>query len=156
VKRQKRKANATKAATPAPARLLVCDDQALVRSCIRDMLEGISSIRVVGEAASGRTAIAEALELNPDIILMDVCMPDLDGIEATRQILSYLPTTRVLAFSGNSDGETMRRMFAAGARGYLLKTADRTELLTALREVLAGECFVSTRSSNLTNWPRHD
>ena len=143
-------------ARPAPARLLVCDDQALVRASVRAMLRGIPSIQIVGEAISGRTAIAAAFDLEPDLILMDVSMPDLDGIAATTQILARLPNARILAFSADAGAETMRRMFAAGARGYLQKMTNTLELVTALRRVLAGEFYLSVQAGNFPNWPRRD
>ena len=143
-------------ARPAPLRLLVCDDQALVRASVREMLRGIPSIQIVGEATSGRTAITMACDLEPDLILMDVSMPDLDGIAATSQILARLPDARILAFSADAGAETMRRMFAAGARGYLHKTTNAVELVSALRRVLAGEFYLSVQAGNFLNWPRRD
>ena len=140
----------------APARLLLCDDQKLIRTRVREILKAVPSIEIIGEAADGKGAVALALQLKPDIVLMDVSMPELNGIEATRQILSRLPNTRVLAFSVESDAETIRRMFAAGARGYLIKTGEPVDLVLALQKVLAGEYFLGAKPNIEPNWPKHD
>ena len=134
----------------------MCDDQKLIRTRVREILKAVPSIEIVGEAADGRTAVAMALQLKPDVVLMDVSMPNLNGIEATRQILSRLPKTRVLAFSVESDAETVRSMFAAGARGYLIKTGDPVELVVALQKVLAGDYFFGIKPSAPPSWPQHD
>jgi len=94
---------------------------------------------VVGEAVDGRSAVSMALSLRPDVVLMDVSMPDLNGIEATGQITAQAPGIRVLAYSANSDEDTVRRMFMAGAQGFLRKSGDPIELITALKKVLGGE-----------------
>jgi len=85
-----------------------------------------------------------ALELKPDLVLMDVLMPDLDGVEATRQIRDLLPATHIVALSSDPSAETVEKMFAAGARGYLLKTDDPHEWIVGLQNVLAGSCFVGS------------
>jgi DNA-binding NarL/FixJ family response regulator len=142
--------------TKNPARLLICDDQQLVRSRVREILQNVSTIRVIGEAGDGRTAVRVASELKPDIILMDVSMPDLNGIEATRQIVTDIPGIAVLGYSTDSDERTVRQMLAAGAHGYLSKTGDPAELITALTKVLAGEEFVGVQPTNGKHWPRRD
>ena len=126
-----------------PARLLLCDDQSLVRIRVRQFLKQTSSFEVVGEAVDGRSAVSMALSLRPDIVLMDVSMPDVNGIDATDQITAQAPGVRVLAYSANSDEETVRRMFMAGAHGFLRKSDDPAELITALKKVLGGERFPS-------------
>jgi DNA-binding NarL/FixJ family response regulator len=140
----KLKHNRSLAGLPNPLRLLLCDDSALVRSCVRRFLEGVATIDVVGEASGGIAGVKMALELQPDLILMDVSMPDLDGIEATRQIQDRLPGTHVVALSSDPSAETVEKMFAAGARGYLLKTDDPQEWIVGLQNVLAGSCFVGS------------
>jgi LuxR family maltose regulon positive regulatory protein len=142
--------------TRNPVRLLICDDQLLVRSRVREILRHVSTIRVIGEACDGRTAVRLASELKPDIILMDVSMPDLNGIEATRQIVTDVPGIAVLGYSADSGERTVRQMLAAGARGYLSKTGDPAELITALTKALAGEEFVGVQPTNGTYWPRRD
>ena len=139
-----------------PARLLICDDQQLVRSRLREILKDVSTIRVIGEATDGRAAVRMALELKPDIILMDVSMPDLNGIEATRQIVSDMPRIAVLGYSADCGERTVQDMLAAGARGFLNKTGHPAELITALAALLAGEHFVRVQPNNGALWPRRD
>lgn len=135
-----------------PARLLVCDDQKLIRLRVRQMLEDLVSIRIVGEAADGPSALTTARELRPDVVLMDVWLPGMDGFEATRLLLEEYPEIRVLAFSSDSTTDSMRRMFKAGASGYLIKTGDPSELVAALELVLAGGCFISAMPAPERNW----
>jgi DNA-binding NarL/FixJ family response regulator len=137
-------------------RLLLCDDQVLSRARVREMLKEASSIQVIGEASGGRSAVKMALELSPDVILMDICMPDLDGIEATRQILARAPDIRIVAFSSDFSSQCIGKMFSAGARGYLLKPSSAEELLLALRKIHAGEVFLSAPACETRTWPRPD
>src|SRR3989442_4329869 len=113
-------------------RLLICDDSAEARSVVRTMLGDEAEIEVVGEAASGEEAVAKAVELSPDVILMDVGMPGLDGIEATKRIREVLPTARVVAFAGSDDSEVASAMIAAGASAYCVKGAPLWELERAI------------------------
>jgi DNA-binding NarL/FixJ family response regulator len=142
--------------TPNPVRILLCDDQKLIRSRLREVFAELPHIQVVGEAATGAEAVKMAIELKPDIVLMDVSMPDMDGIEATRQIIARAPGLRVLAFSADFDADHTRRMFAAGACGYLLKTADPVELLVAIQTVLSGKRFISGAADGSQNHFSHD
>lgn len=137
-------------------RVLVCDDQPLVRAHLREMLDQPGEIQVVGEASGGRTAVKLALELNPDVVLMDVSMPDLDGIEATRHILSKAPGIRILAFSADCSSERISKMFRAGARGYLLKPSTPPEIRRAVHRVHAGELFLGIPEGDRPTWPRPD
>lgn len=121
-----------------PITVLLADDHALVRKGFRRMLEDDPDIRVVGEAASGPQAIEAALQLSPEVIVMDLAMPELDGIQATTQILRERPQTRVLILSMYSEENYVRNAFAAGARGYLLKNALEVDLPYAIKEVAAG------------------
>jgi DNA-binding NarL/FixJ family response regulator len=141
---------------PTTVRLLLCDDQKLVRTRVRQLFKELASIQVVGEAADGASAVKLALELEPDIVLMDVSMPHLDGIEATRQILAKSPDIHILAFSSDFDPETVKKMRAVGARGFVFKGADLVELLVALQKIAAGESFVTVGPSSRRHWPRHD
>ncbi len=138
-----------------PTRVLVCDDQPFIRSFLRKRLTDCGFV-VVGEAAGGRLAVAMALELKPDVVIMDVSMPDLNGIETTRQILARAPGIRVLAYSTDGGPETIKQMLAAGARGYLLKTGDLVELVLAIRKVQAGESVVSASPRETRRISRHD
>jgi DNA-binding NarL/FixJ family response regulator len=119
-------------------RVLLADDHSLVRKGFRRMLEDDPAIEVVGEAASGPAAIEAALELKPDVIVMDLAMPELDGIQATSEILKKLPATGVLMLSMYSEETYVRNAFAAGVRGYLLKDALEVDLPYAIKEVAAG------------------
>jgi DNA-binding NarL/FixJ family response regulator len=140
----------------ATVKLLLCDDQRLIRACVREVLKHADSLEVVGEAENGKSAVAMALKLKPDIVLMDVSMPEMDGIEATRRILAKSPGIRILAFSCDSNPETVEKMFAAGAHGYALKNGHPLNLIEALQKVLAGQCFVSTRPTTPAVWSRPD
>jgi DNA-binding NarL/FixJ family response regulator len=126
-----------------PYRVLICDDALMSRRALQRALRDNSEFQVVDEAAGGQESIAKAVKLKPDLVLMDVCMPDLNGIEATRQILRAAPGTKVLAYSADSAWGTVDRMFAAGADGYLVKGADVDELVRAARTVLAGGHYLS-------------
>jgi DNA-binding NarL/FixJ family response regulator len=123
---------------------------------VRETLEDLGSIQVVGEAADGRSALKLALELNPDVVLMDVSMPGLDGIEVTRRLLAQSPNTRVLAFSMDRNTETIQKMFDAGARGYLIKTDDPVDWVVAVQKVLAGEQFVGSSPKHRSPGRRPD
>lgn len=125
-------------AAPA-ARLLLAEDHALVREGLRNMLESEPDLEVVGEAANGLEALELCRELHPDLVLMDVRMPQMDGLEATRRIKAELPTTSVLVVTSNEDPEYLLDAVRAGAAGYVLKEATRGELLDAVRRVLGGE-----------------
>jgi DNA-binding NarL/FixJ family response regulator len=124
-------------------RVLVCDDQTLIRARVREALAGTPDIQVVGEAAGGLEGIRLAIELLPDLVLMDISMPDLDGIQATQRILAQAPDIRVLAFSADSHWQNVEEMFFAGAWGYLLKRGDSSQLIDAIHSVMAGSFFLS-------------
>jgi DNA-binding NarL/FixJ family response regulator len=141
---------------PNRMRILICDDQKLVRVRIREMLEQDSSFVVIAEATGGHESVRLASRLKPDLVLMDVTMPDMDGAEATRQILARMPEVCIVAFSANSNSASMSRMFAAGARGYLLKSAEPAELLVSLHRVLSGNCVISSPQTSPLRWVRPD
>jgi DNA-binding NarL/FixJ family response regulator len=129
-------------------RILLADDQALVRGGFRMILEAEPDIQVVGEAADGSEVVERALETRPDLVLMDVRMPVLDGIEATRRLLAALPATRVLILTTFDLDEYVVDAFRAGASGFLLKTAPPQQLVAAVRTVQEGDALlapVSTR-----------
>lgn len=115
-------------------RVLLADDQTLVRSGLRMILKSGDAIDVVGEAADGAEALTLARELRPDVVLMDVRMPVMDGIEATRQIKERFPSTSVLAHSAFGDLDQMEAMREAGAVGYVLKDAPAEELIMRLQD----------------------
>lgn len=125
-----------------PVRVLLCDDQVVVRTRVRATVKNMVGFLVVGEAASGAESVALSLAVRPDVVLMDVSLPDLSGVEATRQILARAPDTKVLAFSSDSRKQTADRMLSAGARGYVVKGTSLGELIRAIRVVSAGGCHL--------------
>lgn len=124
-------------------RVLLADDHKILREGLRTLLEQEGDIQVVGEADNGRTSVKLASELAPDVVIMDVAMPDLNGIDATRRITEAEPNARVLALSMHSDGRYVRGMLQAGARGYILKDCAAEELTRAIRTVMANQVYVS-------------
>ncbi len=123
-------------------RLLLVDDHALVREGIRALLALYPDMEVVGEAANGQEAIEKARDLSPDVVLMDIAMPGLGGLEATLEIRSTRPTARVLVLTQYDNREYVRRFLSAGAAGYVLKKALGTELVSAIRAVHQGGSFL--------------
>jgi DNA-binding NarL/FixJ family response regulator len=126
-----------------PIRILIADDHTLMRDGLRSLLTGRADVEVVGEASDGRQAVQLAQELCPDIVLMDVAMPLLNGLEATRQIKTYCPQVYVLILSMHDNEEYVREVLAAGASGYLLKQAATDELVSAIQAVARGEAYLS-------------
>jgi DNA-binding NarL/FixJ family response regulator len=124
--------------------ILLADDHPIVRSGLRALLEQEPDMRVVGEAGDGREAIEKVRDRPPDVLVMDISMPGLNGIEATREITREFPATRVVALSVHSSGQFIKDMFKAGAGGYLLKESAPEELTAAIRTVMRGEVFLST------------
>jgi DNA-binding NarL/FixJ family response regulator len=124
-------------------RILLAEDQSLTRAGLRSLLEQCPDLEVVGEAADGEEAVALCLEHRPDVVVMDIAMPKLNGIEATRRILKELPATRVVALSMHADSQYVLEMLRAGATGYLLKDCVREDLAQAIRVVQANFSFLS-------------
>lgn len=120
-------------------RLLIADDHALVRSGLRSMLQREPGIEIVGEARNGREAVELCRSLRPDLVLMDVRMPDMDGLEATRAIKREHPETGVLMVTMHENRDYMLEATKAGAAGYVLKDASRSELISAVRRVADAE-----------------
>lgn len=127
----------------SPIRVLLADDHSLVRKGFRRLLEDAPEIEVVGEAANGPAAIELALQLKPQVVVMDLAMPELDGIQATVQILRHQPEIGILILSMYSEDNYIRNAFAAGARGYLLKNALEVDLPYAIKEVAAGRTVLA-------------
>lgn len=119
-------------------RVLVVDDHRLVRAGLMTLLAASADIDVVGEAADGAEGVKVAREVRPDVVLMDISMPVLDGVAATRQLLAELPETKVLALTSFSDRQRVADVTGAGATGYLLKDCGPDELLAAVRSAAAG------------------
>lgn len=122
-------------------RILVADDHAVVRDGLKMILEAADDMQVAATAADGREAVALAEELGPDVIVMDISMPGLNGIEATQLIHERLPAVRVLILSMHHSREHIYRALQAGARGYLLKESAGSEVVTAVRTVMKGILF---------------
>jgi len=122
-----------------PIRVLIADDHAIVRKGIRALLSTETDIQVIGEASDGAEAIAQAQALNPDVILMDLVMPKLDGIEATRQITANQPRARILVLTSFAADDKVFPAIKAGALGYLLKDSSPDELVQAIHQVHRGE-----------------
>ena len=123
---------------PARIRVLVADDHASFRSGLVALLATAGDVAVIGEAASGSEAVALAGDLHPDLVLMDLAMPGVDGVEATRRIAQALPHVAVLVLTMSDDDASVFAAMRAGARGYLLKGAGRTEVIRAVRTVASG------------------
>jgi DNA-binding NarL/FixJ family response regulator len=126
-----------------PIRVLVADDHTIVRDGLRALLNAESDIQVIGEAQSGREAVQLARKLRPRVVVMDIGMPQLNGLEATRQITKENPRIRLLMLSMHSDSEYVRHALKAGAAGYLLKQSGAADLTTAVRELAGGRTFFS-------------
>lgn len=121
-----------------PITVLIADDHPIYRDGLASLLEPLPNIEVVGRAADGIEAVEQARESRPDVVIMDLQMPRLNGIEATRQVLAELPETGVLVITMGEDESTVFSAITAGARGYLLKGADADELVQAIRTVHGG------------------
>jgi DNA-binding NarL/FixJ family response regulator len=123
-------------------KILLADDHKILRSGLRELLEKAPGLMVIAEAEDGRTAVDLAKKLSPDVVLMDISMPDLNGIEATRQITGNSSKTKVIILSVHSGQRFVAEVFRAGASGYLLKDCDFNEVFAAIRAVAAGETYL--------------
>jgi DNA-binding NarL/FixJ family response regulator len=124
--------------------VVLADDHALVRRGFRKILEDDDFIKVVGEASNGVEAIQLAKDLKPKVVVMDLAMPELDGVQATKEILKHVPGTSVLVLSMHADDNYVRNALDAGARGYLLKNAVDVDLVGAIRAVAEGRRYLSS------------
>ena len=138
-------------------RILLADDHAVVRQGFKMILDAQADMETVGEAANGREAVELAEQLRPDVVVMDVSMPELNGIEATRRLASSAPRARVVALSMHKDSVYVREILRAGARGYLLKDSGAADLVAAIHAVASGESYLSPAVSNavLDDYRRH-
>jgi DNA-binding NarL/FixJ family response regulator len=137
--------------------ILLADDHAVVRQGFKMILAAQPDMEIVGEAGNGREALDLAGQLQPDVIVMDVAMPELNGIEATRRVADVSPRSRVLALSMHKDSVYVREILRAGARGYLLKDSIASDLLAAVRAIARGEGYLSPGVSDavLNDYRRH-
>jgi two-component system response regulator NreC len=138
-------------------RILLADDHAVVRQGFKMILSAQPDMEIVGEAGNGREAVELAEQLKPEVVVMDVSMPELNGIEATRRLGDSTPHTRVLALSMHKDSVYVREILRAGARGYLLKDSVAADLVSAVRSIAAGEGYISPQVSTavLDDYRRH-
>ena len=132
-----------------PVRILIADDHEIVREGLRALILLEPGWEVCGEATTGREAVAQAGKLEPDIIIMDIGMPELNGLDATRQIKRILPETEVLIFTANETEEIVRHVFKAGARAYLLKAEANKHLLPALEMLCKHRTYFSSKVSEM-------
>ncbi len=130
-------------------RILLADDHTILRAGLKMMLNAQPDMEVVGEAQDGRQAIQEAQRLQPDVILMDITMPDMNGIEATRQIKKLMPGIKILMLTMHEHDEYVFQALRAGASGYMLKEAADTELITALHVIQSGQFYLSPTAQSV-------
>ena len=130
-------------------RILIADDHALVRRGAASVLRSKPGWRIVGEAGNGREAVERAIKLKPDVAILDVGMPELDGFAATRQIIEAVPDTKVLVLTMHESGRMVRRALEAGARGYLLKSDLTKSLVKAVEAIAEGKRFLAPKVSEI-------
>jgi DNA-binding NarL/FixJ family response regulator len=144
--------------TISTIRIVIADDHTLLRDGLRALFSSVPDIEVVGEAETGSEVIARASELHPDVILMDIQMPGVNGIQATRQIMNTNPEIGVIVVTMYEDDDSVFAAMRAGARGYILKGADQDEMLRAIRAVAQGEALfgpdIATRLMNFFASPK--
>jgi DNA-binding NarL/FixJ family response regulator len=126
-------------------KILLADDHKLLREGLRMLIEKLDRMIIVGEADNGVSAVRMARDLKPDLVLMDIAMPDLNGIEATRRIMTEAPGVKVIALSMHADKRFVRHMFAAGAAGYVLKGSAFEEVAASIKTVAAGRIYISPK-----------
>jgi DNA-binding NarL/FixJ family response regulator len=134
-------------------RILLVDDHRLILQGIKALLQREEDFEIVGEANDGRSAIQKVADVQPDVIVMDLQMPELHGVEATRQAMSQHPGVKVIALSSRTDPQAARDMLSAGARGYVAKDAAFEELVEAIRSVANDEMFLSPSIAHYINFP---
>jgi DNA-binding NarL/FixJ family response regulator len=132
-----------------PVRILIADDHDIVREGVRAMVSRHGQWEICGEASNGREAVTQAEALRPDIIVMDLGMPELNGLDATRRIKRVLPKCEILIFTANETEEIVRNVFRAGARAYLLKAEANRHLLPAIEAISKGRTYFSSKVSEL-------
>lgn len=125
-----------------PIRILLVDDHAMLRAGLRALLSAEPDLDVVGEASNGEEAVALAADLKPDVVVMDIAMPVMNGLEATRRITAARPETRVLALTMHAEEQYLLEVLQSGGSGYVLKRSADTELMEAIRAVSRGEAFL--------------
>ncbi len=130
-------------------KILLVDDHQILRDGIRSILKGHRDIEVIGEASNGRTAIKLVDELKPDVVIMDISMPDMNGIDATKRIKEKHPDVKIIALSMHHDRQFLSEIFRAGASGYLIKDSAFDELEQAIRFVMDGKSYINPQIASL-------
>ena len=130
-------------------KILLVDDHQILRDGIRSLVKGYDDMEVIGEAADGREALDMVEKLSPDIVIMDISMPDLNGIDATRMIINEAPDVKVIALSMHHDKQFVSEIFKAGASGYLIKDSAFYELEHAIRIVMSGQTYINPQIASL-------
>ncbi len=130
-------------------KIIIADDHRIIHDILNPLLDKQTDIEVVGVAENGRKAVKLTKELEPDLVIMDISMPDLNGMEATRQIITQCPGTKIIALSMNTDKRYVKGMLKAGASGYLTKGCSFEELSNAIRLVAAGKKYLSPEISEI-------
>jgi len=130
-------------------RILIADDHAVVRMGLAALFSAKKDFEVVGQSKNGEIAIRDAERLSPDIVIMDLVMPKVDGVEASRQIRERCPTTKVLILTSYATSDGIAKALAAGASGAIMKSAENTELVAAIRKIAAGQSYVSSEIQGL-------
>jgi len=128
---------------PNTVKIILADDHTIVRQGLAKLLEGEPDLKVVGEAEDGRRAVNQVQKLKPDVVLMDIAMPNLNGIEATRQIKKISPQTKVIILSMHAHDRYINELFGLGASGYLLKNSTGTDIINAIHAALQGNTYLS-------------
>jgi DNA-binding NarL/FixJ family response regulator len=131
-------------------RVLLVEDHTLVRAGFRALLEKLEGVQVIGEVSNGRDALKVSKELQPDVVLMDIAMPEMNGLQATGRIRQECPNTKILMLSMYTNEEYLKEALRAGAAGYLLKDADRTELELAIKTVWRGDTYLTPAVAKFT------
>lgn len=129
--------------------IILADDHKILRDGLRNLIEKVSNMKVIAESQDGREAVKLCKELKPNVVIMDVSMPGLNGVEATQQIVQDNPDIKIIALSMHSNKRFITGMFKAGAYGYLLKDSDSDELITAINTVARNQKYVSQRISSI-------
>jgi len=132
-----------------PARILIADDHDIVRKGLRALVEEESSWQVVADVQDGRSAVAKTQELKPDIAILDIAMPSLNGLDATKQIVKVNPDTKVLILTMHDSERLIQHVLNAGARGYLMKTDAGRDLVVAIRALLLGQTYFTQRVAQI-------